>query len=171
MLQLHTFFLSFFFYPVPSGSLLSQEPIDGSPQIPPRGRLAAEPERFTFGSVSSGRGTEEESSSCFDYTSDQVRQTTLTSLKWCKPLLSFYNNKYDFPCHVNILQAFGSAVITVMDPSTAPFKPLWFYPFSSPFPSQTWFPKSVKQKDRFNPSTCKWHKASLHIQSVTMKKS
>jgi len=52
---------------VPLCSLLLQD----SPQIPVRNRLPSETERFTFGSVSSGRGTEEESSSCFDYTSDQ----------------------------------------------------------------------------------------------------
>ena len=46
----------------------------GSPQIPVRERFLSEPERFTFGSVSTERETEEESSSCFDYTSDQVRQ-------------------------------------------------------------------------------------------------
>ena len=46
----------------------------GSPQTPSRERFLSEPERFTFGSVSTERETEEESSSCFDYTSDQVRQ-------------------------------------------------------------------------------------------------
>ena len=56
------------FHSVPLCSLLLQD----SPQIPVRNRLPSETERFTFGSVSSGRGTEEESSSCFDYTSDQV---------------------------------------------------------------------------------------------------
>lgn len=44
----------------------------GSPQTPSRERFLSEPERFTFGSVSTERETEEESSSCFDYTSDQV---------------------------------------------------------------------------------------------------
>ena len=56
------------FHSVPLCSPVSQD----SPQIPIRSRLLSDPERFTFGSVSSGRGTEEESSSCFDYTSDQV---------------------------------------------------------------------------------------------------
>ncbi|XP_068698664.1 leucine-rich repeat serine/threonine-protein kinase 1-like [Montipora capricornis] len=54
-----------------SNSPLPQDVISGSPQVPGHNRLPSEPERFTFGSVSSGRGTEEESSSCFDYTSDQ----------------------------------------------------------------------------------------------------
>ena len=62
----------FVFYPVPSSSRLPQELINGSPQLPMRDRSFSEPGRFTFASVSSGLVTEEESSSCFDYTSDQV---------------------------------------------------------------------------------------------------
>ena len=46
----------------------------GSPQAPSRDRFLSQPERFTFESVSTERETEEESSSCFDYTSDQVRE-------------------------------------------------------------------------------------------------
>ena len=45
-----------------------------SPKFPSRDSFHSEPERFTFGYVSTGRETEEESSSCFDYTSDQVRE-------------------------------------------------------------------------------------------------
>ena len=46
-----------------------------------RDRFLSEPERFTFGYVSTERETEEESSSCFDYTSDQVRE--VFQLHWC----------------------------------------------------------------------------------------
>ena len=53
---------------------MQQELSHSSPQVPSRDRLLSEPERFTFGSVSTERETEEESSSCFDYTSDQVRE-------------------------------------------------------------------------------------------------
>lgn len=42
-----------------------------SPKFPSRDSFHSEPERFTFGYVSTERETEEESSSCFDYTSDQ----------------------------------------------------------------------------------------------------
>lgn len=45
-----------------------------SPKFPSRDSFHSEPERFTFGYVSTERETEEESSSCFDYTSDQVRE-------------------------------------------------------------------------------------------------
>ncbi len=56
---------------------MQQDLSHGSPQAPPRDRFLSEPQRFTFGSVSTERETEEESSSCFDYTdytSDQVRK-------------------------------------------------------------------------------------------------
>lgn len=56
---------------------MQQKLSHSSPEAPSRDRFLSEPERFTFGSVSTERETEEESSSCFDYTdytSDQVRR-------------------------------------------------------------------------------------------------
>ena len=44
-------------------------------------------------------------------------------------VLSFYSNGY-FSFHVaDKLQAFGLAIITVVDPSSTPFFPLWIFPF------------------------------------------
>ena len=41
-------------------------------------------------------------------------------------VLSFYSDGYDFSFHVvDILQSFGLAIVTVVDPSSTHFFPLW----------------------------------------------
>ena len=41
-------------------------------------------------------------------------------------VLSFFSDGYYFSFHfVDVLQSFGLAVVTVVDPSSTPFFPLW----------------------------------------------
>ena len=43
-------------------------------------------------------------------------------------VLSFFSDGYYFSFHVvDVLQSFGLAVVTVVDPSSTPFFPLWIY--------------------------------------------
>ena len=47
-------------------------------------------------------------------------------------VLSSYSDGYIFSFHVvDKLQAFGLAIITVVDLSSTPFFPLWIFPFLS----------------------------------------